>query len=65
MFIILLAADFFLPMRLLGSFFHIAMNGMAASDKIFKLLDLPEPVKGTRAVSKENGLCSRDFDFCL
>ncbi len=40
--IILLAADFFLPMRQLGSFFHIAMNGMAASDKIFKLLDLPE-----------------------
>lgn len=38
--IILLRADFFLPMRLLGSFFHIAMNGMAASEKIFKLLDL-------------------------
>ncbi len=43
--IILLAADFFLPMRLLGSYFHIAMNGMAASDKIFKLLDIPEPEK--------------------
>ena len=41
--ILLLAADFFLPMRQLGSFFHIAMNGMAASDKIFHLLDLPEP----------------------
>lgn len=41
--IILLAADFFLPMRQLGSFFHIAMNGMAASDKIFRLLDLPVP----------------------
>lgn len=41
--IILLGADFFLPMRILGSFFHIAMNGMAASDKIFRLLDLPEP----------------------
>lgn len=41
--IILLAADFFLPMRILGSYFHIAMNGMAASDKIFRLLDLPEP----------------------
>lgn len=39
--IILLAADFFLPMRQLGSFFHVAMNGMAASDKIFRLLDLP------------------------
>lgn len=44
--IILLAADFFLPMRMLGSFFHIAMNGMAASDKMFVLLDLPEPDGG-------------------
>ena len=49
-FIILLAADFFLPMRLLGSFFHIAMNGMAASDKIFRLLDLPEPQRKTAVV---------------
>ncbi|MGN1187964.1 MAG: ABC transporter ATP-binding protein/permease [Lachnospiraceae bacterium] len=40
--IILLASEFFIPLRLLGSFFHIAMNGMAASDKIFALLDLPE-----------------------
>lgn len=40
---ILLSADFFIPMRQLGSFFHIAMNGMAASDKIFRLLELPEP----------------------
>ncbi len=40
--IILLSADFFIPMRQLGSFFHIAMNGMAASDKIFRLLDLPQ-----------------------
>ena len=38
--IILLASEFFIPLRLLGSFFHIAMNGMAASDKIFHLLDL-------------------------
>ena len=41
--ICLLASEFFIPLRLLGSFFHIAMNGMAASDKIFALLDLPEP----------------------
>lgn len=41
--IILLASEFFIPLRLLGSFFHIAMNGMAASDKIFALLDLSEP----------------------
>lgn len=63
LFIILLAADFFLPMRLLGGFFHIAMNGMAASDKIFKLLDLPEPVKGTKEISQESGLCCRDLTF--
>ena len=43
--ILLLAADFFLPMRQLGSYFHIAMNGMAASDKIFRLLDLEEKEK--------------------
>lgn len=46
--IVLLASEFFLPLRLLGSFFHIAMNGMAASDKIFKILDLPEPQNGER-----------------
>ena len=40
--IIMLSADFFIPMRQLGSFFHVAMNGMAAGDKIFALLDLPE-----------------------
>lgn len=49
--IILLAAEFFLPLRLLGSLFHIAMNGMAASDKIFALLDLPEPEQGTEAIA--------------
>lgn len=48
--IILLSADFFIPMRLLGSYFHIAMNGMAASDKIFRLLDLPEPEPKTGRV---------------
>ena len=51
--IILLAADFFLPMRLLGSFFHIAMNGMAASDKIFKLLDLLEKKQKSGIVPKD------------
>ncbi len=38
----MLSVDFFIPMRQLGSFFHIAMNGMAASDKIFKIIDLKE-----------------------
>lgn len=37
--IILLSSEFFIPLRLLGSYFHVAMNGMAASDKIFNLLD--------------------------
>ena len=46
--IIFLASEFFIPLRLLGSFFHIAMNGMAASDKIFALLDLEEPKQGAR-----------------
>lgn len=49
--IVLLASEFFLPLRLLGSFFHIAMNGMAASDKIFKILDLPEPQAGEKTLS--------------
>ena len=48
--IVLLASEFFLPLRLLGSFFHIAMNGMAASDKIFKILDLPEPEAGAKTL---------------
>ena len=52
--IILLSADFFLPMRQLGSFFHIAMNGMAASDKIFRLLDLPDPEPKTATVSSDH-----------
>lgn len=53
--IILLSADFFIPMRQLGSFFHIAMNGMAASDKIFKLLDLPENSNNGKESFDENG----------
>ena len=44
--VILLASEFFLPLRLLGSYFHIAMNGMSASDKIFELLDMEEGEKG-------------------
>ena len=63
MMIILLAADFFLPMRLLGSFFHIAMNGMAASDKIFRLLDLPEPDQKTEAVQDDCSIECRNLRF--
>lgn len=51
--ILLLAADFFLPMRLLGSFFHVAMNGMAASEKIFRLLDTPERPRGKQPVPRD------------
>lgn len=46
-FITMISAEFFLPLRLLGSFFHIAMNGNAAADKIFRLLDTLEAKKGT------------------
>ena len=61
--IILLAADFFLPMRLLGSFFHIAMNGMAASDKIFRLLDLPEPGEKIGVVPENCSVQCRNLRF--
>lgn len=52
--IILLASEFFIPLRLLGSFFHIAMNGMTASDKIFALLDLEEPEDGKAHMPEKN-----------
>ena len=42
----LLSVDFFRPLRRLGSYFHVAMSGMAASDRIFNLLDLKEPTEG-------------------
>lgn len=45
LFIILISADFFVPMRQLGSYFHVAMNGIAASEKIFRLLGLPDPAQ--------------------
>ncbi|MDE7446621.1 MAG: ABC transporter ATP-binding protein/permease [Lachnospiraceae bacterium] len=61
--IILLAADFFIPMRQLGSFFHIAMNGMAASDKIFRLLDLPEPERKTAKVPEDCSIVCDGLQF--
>ncbi|MCR5102882.1 MAG: ATP-binding cassette domain-containing protein, partial [Eubacterium sp.] len=51
--IILLSAEFFLPMRTLGSYFHVAMNGMAASDKIFALLDIEQKTTETSEKSSE------------
>lgn len=62
--IILLASEFFIPLRLLGSFFHIAMNGMAASDKIFALLDLPEKEEGREALTDgEISVCLHKVQF--
>ena len=62
--IVLLSSEFFLPLRLLGSFFHIAMNGMAASDKIFRILDISEPKAGEKTLP-EGGLdiSFRDVHF--
>ena len=61
--IILLAADYFIPMRQLGSFFHVAMNGMAASEKIFRLLDLPEPPEGGEAFPTSCDVRARGLRF--
>jgi len=62
--IVLLSAEFFIPMRLLGSFFHIAMNGMAASDKMFAFLDLPEPAGGDVKLTGEPvGITFRNVTF--
>ena len=61
--IILLAAEFFLPMRRLGSYFHIAMNGMAASDKIFKFLDLDVQGMGTEDYPQDVPMISFDKVF--
>ena len=61
--IILLSADFFIPMRQLGSFFHIAMNGMAASEKIFRLLDLPDPERGTAPFPKDCSITCTSLGF--
>lgn len=60
--IVLLASEFFIPLRLLGSFFHIAMNGMAASDKIFAILNLPEPEEGSVELEAGSELAVRFED---
>lgn len=61
--IILLSADFFIPMRQLGSFFHIAMNGMAAIDKIFKILDLEVPEKKTNSLPEKGSIMVENLSF--
>lgn len=63
-FMILLSADFFLPMRKLGSYFHVAMNGMAASDRIFKFLNVDEPVKKDKKLPDKNlNIIFKDVNF--
>ena len=52
--IIMLSAEFFIPLRLLGSFFHIAMNGIAASEKMFEILDLEEDNKRINKIDSKN-----------
>lgn len=61
--IILLAADFFLPMRMLGSYFHIAMNGMAASEKIFRLLDLKVDDVGGKVIENDYSIKVEHLNF--
>lgn len=61
--IILLSADFFLPMRMLGSYFHIAMNGMAAADRIFALLDVPETAAGEAFSGNGYGISAEELGF--
>lgn len=61
--IILLSADFFIPMRQLGSFFHIAMNGMAAIDKIFKILDLEVPEEKTMILPEKGSIKVENLSF--
>ena len=56
--VIFLSAEFFIPMRTLGSYFHTAMNGMAAADKMFAILDAPEDAHGTRAIDPEQASIS-------
>ena len=48
---VFLAADFFIPLRTLGSFFHTATGGMAAAERMYRIIDAPEPACGTRAVT--------------
>lgn len=48
--IVFLSAEFFLPLRTLGSFFHTAMNGMAAAERMYAILDVPEAPRGMRSI---------------
>ena len=61
--IILLSADFFIPMRTLGSLFHVAMNGVAASDKLFKFLDEEVTIDGTITNIENDSIIFKNVNF--
>lgn len=62
--IVFLSAEFFIPMRTLGSFFHTAMNGIAAAEKMFDLIDTPEPERGAERVDPANcSMVCRDLGY--
>lgn len=62
--IVLLSADFFIPLRQLGSFFHVAMNGMTSTKRIFALLDTPIPAHGMQEMP-EFGASDNGMDVCF
>lgn len=62
--IVLLSADFFIPLRQLGSFFHVAMNGMTSTNRIFALLDTPIPAHGMQGMP-EFGASDNGVDVCF
>lgn len=62
--IVLLSADFFIPLRQLGSFFHVAMNGMTSTKRIFALLDTPLPAHGMQEMP-EFGASDNGVDVCF
>lgn len=62
--IVLLSADFFIPLRQLGSFFHVAMNGMTSTKRIFALLDTPIPAHGMQEMP-EFGAFDNGVDVCF
>ena len=62
--IVLLSADFFVPLRQLGSFFHVAMNGMTSTKRIFALLDTPIPAHGMQKMP-EFGASDNGVDVCF
>ena len=61
---VFLAADFFIPLRTLGSFFHTATGGMAAAERMYRIIDAPEPARGTQAVTRTSvGIECRNVSY--